>query len=305
MRVRILLSFHYYKTVDLDAMVARFSEPPAIFADSGAFSAMTQGADVSLADYMAWLRRWAHLFATYVNLDVIGDADATLANQRTMEAEGLHPVPVFHGGEPWDHLADYCAAYPYVALGGMVASDTNAILRWAVQAMRTGAEHGTRFHGFGQTKRDVLKALPWYSVDSSSWGAGHRVGSVALWDADHARMRSVSVGDRAAVYRWAPLVRAHGGNPANLATRGWGFSAPGKPAEQLQAERQAVLSINVVSWLLFEQYLQGRHGPITPPAGQAEAGPIVYLAEGSAEHLVAAGRAADAWAATTHQEVPA
>lgn len=301
MRVRILLSFHYYRRTDLDALVARFSEPPQVFADSGAYSAMSQGAAIQLPDYMAWVRRWQHLFATYVNLDVIGNAEGTLANQRAMEDAGLQPVPVFHGGEPWSYLADYCARYPYVALGGMVSSDTDAVLRWCVRALQLGAEHGTRFHGFGQTKRPVLKALPWYSVDSSSWGAGHRAGQLRLWDHQRVRLRAIKVGDHRAVYRAAELIRAHAGNPADYATPGWGFSAEGKPQAQLQAERYAILRVNLVSWLRFEQYLRARHGPISPPAGQAEAGPMVYLAEGSGDRLVAAGRAADEWAAA--QEV--
>lgn len=292
----MLLSYHYFKAVDLDALVARFSEPPSIFADSGAYSAMTQGAAIDLADYMAWLRRWAHLFTTYVNLDVIGDAAGTLANQQRMEDAGLAPVPVFHAGEPWSYLEGYCARYPYVALGGMVGSiPVEAMLRWCVQCLLTGRAHGTRFHGFGQTKRRILKALPWYSVDSSSWGAGHRSGSLALWDERAATMRNVKVGDRVAVYRAAPLIRAHGGSPADYATRGWGFSAEGKTSEQLGVERFAILRVNVVSWLLLEQYLRRRHGQVTPPQGWADDGPMVYLAEGSGDHLVAAGRAADLW----------
>jgi hypothetical protein len=300
--VRILLSFHYYRRTDLDALVARFSEPPEVFADSGAFSAKHQGANINLAEYVEWLRRWRHLFATYVNLDVIGDPAATLANQRLMEDVGLRPVPVFHGGEPWEYLADYCAEHAYVALGGMVATgDADAVLRWCVRAHQLGAEHGTRFHGFGQTKRQVLKALPWYSVDSSSWGAGHRAGQLRLWDHKRARLRAVKVGDHAAVYRNAELIRAHAGNPADYARPGWGFSAEGKSTEQLKAERYAILRLNLVSWLRFEQYLRARHGTIPPPPGHAEPGPMVYLAEGSGDHLVLAGRAADEWAAA--QEV--
>lgn len=302
MRVRILLSFHYFKAVDLDALVARFSEPPDIFADSGAYSAMTQGADVQLPEYMAWLRRWAHLFTTYVNLDVIGDAAGTLANQHAMEAAGLQPVPVFHGGEPWEYLVDYCRRYPYIALGGMVGSaGTDVLLRWAVHAMRVGQDHGTRFHGFGMTKRLLLKAVPWYSVDSSSWGAAHRSGQLRLWDHTSARLRAVKVGDRAAVYRSSGLIRAHGGDPAEFAIRGWGFTAEGKTQEQLHYERFAMLRLNVVSWLRFEQYLRRRHGPVPPPEGYTATGPMVYLAEGASDHLVAAGRAADLWA----NQVPA
>ena len=288
--MRTLLSFHYYRDTDLDKLVAAFPTRPQVFADSGAFSAMSVGADVQLDEYVGWLRRWEHLIDTYVSLDVIRDPDATAANQARMEDEGLRPVPVFHTGSPWSELERLCEAYPYVALGGMVgAGSATVVLRWCVQAFRIARQTGTVFHGFGQTTLKVLRDLPWYSVDSSAWGAGHRYGTLSLWDESHGgRWVRVTVGDRAGIYRHAELIRAHGGDPAVLATPGCALGA-GKTTEQYRAERAMVIGVCVVAWVRLEAWLRKRHGPVTFPEARAS-GPLVYLADarGGADGMVIA-----------------
>ena len=75
-----------------------------IMLDSGAFSAYTKGESVNLAEYMAYIKKYEKYFTCYVNLDVIGDAEASARNQAIMEANGLHPMPVFHIGEEFVHL---------------------------------------------------------------------------------------------------------------------------------------------------------------------------------------------------------
>ena len=122
MQLRILVSYHYYKNTDLDALFAKhFTKPyPDVFADSGAFSAMTQSVEIDWRDYAAWVKRWRHLFTAYANLDVIGNAEATWENQQRLENVGLKPVPVFHVGEDWSYLECMVKRYTYIALGGLV-----------------------------------------------------------------------------------------------------------------------------------------------------------------------------------------
>ena len=73
--LRILTSYHYFKTYDYDTMVKTHFDgfKPDIFADSGAFSAVTQGAELNIDDYAKWIIRWREYFTIYANLDVIGD----------------------------------------------------------------------------------------------------------------------------------------------------------------------------------------------------------------------------------------
>lgn len=283
MPFRILLSYHYYKKTDIAKLAASFPEPPEIFADSGAFSAYWQHVDIDIADYAAWLKRWDAYFTTYVSLDAIGDAEQSLRNHEAMLDMGLNPLPVFHGGEPWEYLERYAEKHPYMALGGMVSSGgKQAVMRWLVKAFTIGKQYDTVFHGFGQTTLDIVAAFPWYSIDSSSWGSGHRFGTLHLWDDKRGRFLQAKVGDKTEVYRHAALIRSHGGDPTLLARRD--FSMLGdKPVEEVRPERAHVIAVNVAAWLRFEQWLRQRHGPITiPERGVAlNQGPgcHVYLAD--------------------------
>lgn len=157
------------------------------FLDSGAYSAKNSGADIDIEDYMAFIR--GNEFSVYANLDVIGDPAGSAENYRIMRSNGLTPLPVFHGGEPWSFLDGYLADDPpYIALGG-IAKALGA-LRWCAEVF-SRVPSTTRIHGFGQTKYPLLRALPWYSVDSTSHGAlarwaefmgfdGHNVVSISL-----------------------------------------------------------------------------------------------------------------------------
>lgn len=277
--MKVLLSFHYYRDTDLDRLCAAFPTPPQVFADSGAYSAKSVGADVQLDEYVAWLYRWRHLFATYVNLDVIGDERSTWDNQQEMEAQGLQPVPVFHGGGDWGYLDRYCAGHRYVALGGMVASDDRAVVRWLVQAFLRGRATGTVFHGFGQTNLRMLRTFPWYSVDSSAWGAGHRYGMLNLWDDELCRWVRCKLGDHRQVMRHAPLIRVHGGDPQAMTRPEFGLLGQrGKDrVDEYRAERAAVIGVNAAAWLRMEAWMRRHHGPVLLD-GQPD-GPLLYLAD--------------------------
>jgi len=180
MKLRILLSYWYYKDTDLNALFEKYFTPPYpdVFADSGGFSAMTQGAQIDVNEYVAWIKRYKHLFNTYANLDVIGDAGATLDNQHRLEDLGVEPIPVFHVNEDWTQLESYIEQYPYIALGGMVPymRYTKKIMPWIIKAFKLAGDKSV-FHGFGATSWEVIKDLPWYSVDSTTWMAGHRYGA--------------------------------------------------------------------------------------------------------------------------------
>jgi hypothetical protein len=255
MRLKILLSYHYYKTSDLDTLFERYfkGEYPEVFADSGGFSAATQGAVINLREYAEWIKRWAHLFTTYANLDVIGDPVATLANQSRLEDLGLHPLPVFHTGEDWKYLDRYIERYPYIALGGMVPymRFPAKIMPWTIQAFKR-AQGRAVFHGFGATAWKIVRDLPWYSVDSSSWGQGFRFGQVPLFNEQRGGFIKVNLGDPKTVYRHAALIRKEGFDPADFADRN-------------RNQRAKICAISAVSYMRAEAWLRQRHGEIHIP----------------------------------------
>jgi hypothetical protein len=284
---KVLLSFWYYRTRDLDAFLGGLPARPQVFVDSGAYSAGTQGAHIELVDYVAFLKRWEHWIDVFANLDQVSylgrhptdDAVATLTNQRRMEDMlGKRPIPVFHAGEDFDYLDGYCADHDYVALGGMASNaPAGSVVRWVIKCFRTAERTGTRFHGFGQTRKPLLTAAPWYSVDSSSWGSGHRYGGVVLWDGRRHEFVQVRVGDHRSVYRHARLIREHGVDPQALADRAL-------------YHRFHAISCSSAAWRKFEVWLRRLHGPIALP-GRPD-GLHLYLADTDHSNLTAAARAA-------------
>lgn len=146
-----------------------------VFLDSGAFSAMTRGVKLTAEWYAEVLGEHASQCVAYANLDSIGDAQATRANQEYLERSGFRPLPVYHYGEPDEILAGMCGRYDYVGLGGLVrVMQGNALAgrRWIASVTRRFPQ--TRFHGFGvgATREDIGL----YSSDSTTWLMGSKFG---------------------------------------------------------------------------------------------------------------------------------
>ncbi len=281
-RMRVLISFHYFRTTDLDRLFGDDWPGPApeVFADSGAFSALTQGADVNLDTYAAWLERWGHWFQVAANLDTIGDgaeaAAGTRANQEALEERGLPVLPVFHAGEPWEALEHYLdSGYTYIALGGLVGRPVPSIMPWLVRCFRM-AQGRAVFHGFGLTSWEPLAGLPWYSVDSSSWGASYRYGQLRLFDEANGRWVQAAVGNHAELYApsVASLIRDHGYDPGDFADR-----------ERYTRERTC--RISAVAWWRAEQWIRRRHGRIEMPASERPPGLRWYCADANPLRLSA------------------
>ena len=192
--LKFLTSYYYYRRFEMDEI---FGKPqPSLMADSGAFSAESVGAFISLNEYATWVKRWEHLFATYSNLDVIGNARATLDNQRRLEDMGLRPMPVFHVGSPWEYLERYLDEYDYIALGGMVphARHRRHLMQWIIKAFRM-LPPGKGYHGFGTTGWDIMSSFPWRSVDSSRWASGYMFGQGAVFSVGKGRFVKFQVKD--------------------------------------------------------------------------------------------------------------
>ena len=286
---KMLISFHYYKNVDLASFLDQFPSRPMVFGDSGAYSAYSQGAEVKVADYAAWLKTWGDLLTTYVNLDVIRDPSGTAANQRHLENAGLRPIPVFHTGTDMKVLRDLIKHYGYIALGGMVGVPGPHALKWCATCFKEARGNDVVYHGFGQTRNDVIQQLPWFSVDSSSWGAGHRFGQIPVWD--RRKLTKVKVGDRTNIYKVARHIRDLGGDPEWFADRN-------------QYHRSKAITVSAASWREFELFLRRKHGEVplpdrahafhrrnTPGTDTRMPGPNVYLAEGSGDNLRIAAQA--------------
>lgn len=263
MKFRMLLSYHYFKQPDLRPMMTKWfpGEQPEIFADSGAYSAKSQGAEIDLDVYAGWVKANKDLFSIYANLDVIGDgraaADATWQNQLMMEDHGLAPLPVFHAGEPFDALDRLLdAGYGYIGLGGLVGRKPKQMMPWLVECFQR-AEGRAVFHGFGLTTWEVIRALPFYSIDSTSWASSFIYGQLRLFDPKTGGFRQAHLGEHGSIYdeRTCRLIRFYGFDPADFAIKE-------------RYSRRLTCQLSARSWVHAEMYVRERHGDVLPPPGR-------------------------------------
>lgn len=165
-----------------------------LFLDSGAFSVWNSGGIVDIDAYIQFCQMHPGV-SYYANLDAIPGKPGDAASPR-MEAmidaaceeswnnyrrmiEYLPKekvIPVYHRGEDpkWldrylDFGVDYIGIGQAVAFGGKV--DQKAWLRenlWP-RVLNNDGTLKVKTHGFAITSFDLMKFMPWHSVDSTSW----------------------------------------------------------------------------------------------------------------------------------------
>lgn len=263
---KILASYHYHRSVDFDRLAEKAAPIGLmVLADCGAFSALTQGFEVDLDSYAAWTRCWEHRLLAYPNLDVIGNAEATWANHQRMRRD-RRPIPVVHYPSRMAVLQRYLdAGERYVALGNLVSTtggSRSERLRWATACFKHAEPYGAVFHGFGYTNLTALRALPFYSTDSSSNSSASRFGTVPVFDGR--RMIGLARGRPKELYRHADLLRAHGVTAKDLDGR--------TPRQESLIYRSGVIAFRRI-----EEYLRRLHGPVQGGRPGDPPGPHIFL----------------------------
>jgi len=152
--------------------------------DSGAFSVRAKGSEISLPGYIDMcheLRERDPKLVEIFALDVIGDWRATLKNTEAMWAAGVEAIPTYHfSDENEDVLRALARDYPKIALGGMADLRIKPKLAWSQRCF--DLIWPARIHGFGLAEKTTVLALPWDSVDASSWKKGPlRFGNWKTW----------------------------------------------------------------------------------------------------------------------------
>jgi hypothetical protein len=285
-RAPLLISFVYFGHRPTYEHFLADVPPPRLFLDSGAFTALQLGHPVDIHEYARWLQGWEHRAFAYANLDVIGNAEGTRANQRVLEHEyGLSPVPVFHCGSEWRHLEQLRdEGYTYIGLGGIVAHRKNELLpRWVAQAFRV-AGPDVRFHAFGVGQPALLRRFGFYSSDATSWAAGYRYGRLVLFDPQRHHRPFMAWHHEA--WKYASLIRAAGVDPANIVVGNGGHGSP---------FRNGVMQIALHTVEEWRRYLTARHGAISAPTrgvGEAVDGPLLFIADSSVSNIPAFARIA-------------
>lgn len=248
----VLCSFHYFKDYDLDRLPNL-----RIIGDSGAFSARSQGVEISTPDLAAWAKKWRHRLLWVAALDVIGDPKATRRNWKAMVEEGVPGVPTIHFGEDPSEMDWYVEqGVDFLGLGGLVGVPLPRQMRWLIKVFKHARDNhpGVRFHGWGVTADQILH-LPFYSVDSSGWTQAVRFGRLLLRHPTDPRKDQTVKLDGRDVYRpeVMRLLRDHYG--ARL----------GEAATSSGVNRETIVRLSALSASAHEMRFRRRHGTVSAP----------------------------------------
>lgn len=166
----LLVSFAYWRQFSKER--ARYSFRDYSL-DSGAYTVEHSGGTVDLGQYIEFcqdrLRNDPQCVEVFA-LDVISDWRASQKNVERMWKAGVPAIPVYHRGEPEALLVDLAKSYPKIALGGCSHLIGPAKLAWASQCF--ARIWPARVHGLAVCGEPLLMALPFHSVDASSWEMG-------------------------------------------------------------------------------------------------------------------------------------
>lgn len=268
--VDALVSYHYFrddKTMDRATSGGHLR----LIGDSGAFSAYSQGAAITLGEYADWCHRWGSRLTWRASLDVIGDPYASLRNWRTLrDRHGLDTVPTIHVGTDPTWIGAYASeGVDFIGLGGMVGKPVPTIMRWSAAMLRHARDNHpqVRFHAWGQAGRQYMDALPVYSADSSRSAVAYRFGILHLFDPATGRQINLNLTGGAEVMRHGRLLRdVYGVDPRLIITSHAG-------------NRRLLIRLAAAVIQRYAAWLQTRHQVPAPSwgiSGTAPAGPVVH-----------------------------
>jgi len=139
--------------------------------DSGAYSAMNSGAEISLDSFIKTSLRLIQTDKTLTeifSLDVIGDWKKSLENTEKMWAAGVEAIPTFHVYEPMHALLSMARDYPKIAVGGVnQIQHSKDKIRWLDGIF--SAVWPKKIHGFACVGERIIMRYPFHSVDSTTW----------------------------------------------------------------------------------------------------------------------------------------
>jgi len=169
--------------------------------DSGAFTFMSScktdvNFDEYLTRYIDFINK--HDIQHFFELDVdsiVGLPEVERLRERLERETGKKCIPVWHRSRGKDNFIKMCQEYDYVAIGGIVTKEIKPneykYFKWFID---TAHSYGCKIHGLGFTNLKGLYLYDFDSVDSTSWVAGGKFGT--LYHFTGREMKQVDTGTR-------------------------------------------------------------------------------------------------------------
>jgi len=278
----MLMSFYYFAGFDLDRI-----KHMRVVGDSGAYSARSQGVEISLDDLGKWGAKWRHRLFWLATLDVSGNVKQTRQNFLYLQYEyGLDTIPSIHQGDDpreLDWFAD--RGVDFLGLGGVAGgvAKNGAVMRWLVAVFRYAQKNHPemRFHGWGMTTR-TTRVLPFWSVDSSSWGSSYRYGVLNLRNPVTGKTHTIKTNGRDAF------------KPENARLLMDHYDVdPSRVAVSTSETRPDIVRVSALSQAVWEEQMRRMHRPgVTAPKwgimndmGLPTTGPHAILADSSTKNI--------------------
>ncbi len=148
-------------------------KPLNVLLDSGAFTVWNKGGVIDIDEYIEFIKTNSNLFDWCINLDVIGNPEASYNNWKYIRKAGVNSIPVFHLGGDFKWLERYMKQTDYIGIGAIANLNTDQRVRglkWVWKEHLTSSD-GTpklKVHGLGLTSLEIVTRFPWYSVDSAA-----------------------------------------------------------------------------------------------------------------------------------------
>jgi len=140
--------------------------------DSGAFSAFHSGKEIDLQQFidtsLKLLEEDDQLVEVF-GLDVINDWEAGMRNVEEMWRQGVPAIPTYHAGEPEELLLEIAKTYPKIAISGTGGKKwhKSTLIKFYKECF--ARIWPCKVHGFAAVDVNLIRELPFHSVDSSTW----------------------------------------------------------------------------------------------------------------------------------------
>ena len=178
-KLNVLMSYPYMTKDAREYLEGKDPGQFRLIVDSGAYSAWTKGRRVDLKEYVSFLKNlptdWD---LRTVQLDVIGNPEATYANWQTMLSAGLSDVmPVFTRGADPGVLEEFYKFAKVIMFGGIVKGEKNReYIKWF-----TEQNNDRPVHWLGFVDVPFLLRYRPYSVDSSAISTTQRYSRMSYY----------------------------------------------------------------------------------------------------------------------------